>query len=45
LRSIKVAQLLTPNGMVYQTTSGSQDARNILKNLKIKPLPEVLEIG
>ena len=45
LRTIKVAQLLTPNGMVYQTTSGSQDARNILKNLKIKPLPEVLEIG
>ncbi len=45
LRSIKVAQLLTPNGMVYQTTSGSQDARNLLKKLKIKPLPEVLGVG
>jgi len=44
LRSIKVAQLLAPNGMVYQTTSGSQDARNLLRKLKIKPLPEVLGV-
>jgi len=44
LRSIKVAQLLAPNGMVYQTTVGSQDARNLLKNLKIQPLPEVLGV-
>jgi hypothetical protein len=44
LRSIKIAQLLTPKGTVYQTTPGSVEARNILKKLKIKPLPEVLEV-
>ena len=44
LRSIKVAQLLAPNGIVYQTTSGTQDACNLLRKLKIKPLPEVLGV-
>jgi hypothetical protein len=44
LRSIKVAQLLAPNGTVYQTKPGSQEARNILKKLRIKPLPEVLRV-
>jgi hypothetical protein len=44
LRSIKVAQLLAPQGTVYQTTSGSQEARNLLGKIKIKPLPEVLGV-
>ena len=38
---IEVVQLLAPNGMVYQTTLGTQDARNLLEKLKIKSLPEV----
>ena len=45
LRSIKIAQLLTPNGTVYQTTPGSVDARNILNKLKIDPLPEILLVA
>ena len=44
LCSIKVAQLLAPQGTVYQTTSGSQEARNLLGKLKIKTLPEVLGV-
>jgi hypothetical protein len=44
LGSIKVAQLLAPNGTVYQTSPGSQEARNILSKLKIKPLPAVLGV-
>jgi len=44
LRSIKIAQLLTPNGRLYQTTAGHAEARNILKRLKIEPLPEVLRV-
>lgn len=45
LRTIKVAQLLAPNGTVYQSSPGSQKARNLLKKLKIKPLPEVLGVS
>jgi transposase len=44
LGSIKIAQLLTPNGTVYQTTSGTQHARNLLKMMKIEPLPSVLAV-
>jgi transposase len=44
LGTIKIAQLLTPNGTVYQTSAGSTEARNILKMLKIEPLPEVLKV-
>ncbi|MEW5899892.1 MAG: IS1634 family transposase [Acidobacteriota bacterium] len=44
LRSIKIAQLLTPKGTIYQTSSGSAEARNILKKLNIEPLPEVLKV-
>ena len=44
LRSIKVAQLFASNGIVYQTTSGTQNARNLLRKLKIKSLPEVLGV-
>jgi transposase len=42
LRSIKVGQLLGPQGMVCQTTPGNNAARNFLKMLKIDPLPSVL---
>jgi len=45
LRTIKVAQLLAPHGTVYQTSPGSQKARNILKNLEIELLPEVLGVS
>ena len=44
LRTIKSAQLLTSNGTIYQTSHGSTEARNILKTLKIEPLPEVLKV-
>lgn len=42
LRSIKIGQLLTPQGTVFQTTPDTPKARNILKTLKIDPLPAVL---
>jgi len=42
LQSIKVGQLLGPQGTVYQTTPGTNAARNFLKMLKIEPLPSVL---
>jgi len=42
LQSIKVGQLLTSNGMLYQCSPVQQEARNILKTLKVKPPPEIL---
>jgi hypothetical protein len=44
LRSIKIGQLLAPHGTVYQTSPGSLQARNLLKTLKIDPLPSVLAV-
>jgi len=44
LRSIKIGQLLAPHGTVYQTSPGSLHARNLLKTLKIDPLPSVLAV-
>jgi transposase len=44
LRSIKIGQLLAPHGTVYQTSPGSLYARNLLKTLKIDPLPSVLAV-
>jgi hypothetical protein len=43
LRSIKVGQLLAPQGTVYQTCPGSIEARNILRMLKIDLPPLVLK--
>jgi len=43
LRKIKVAQLLTPNGTLYQRSPVSREARNLLKQLKVTPPPEILE--
>jgi len=34
LRTIKVGQLLGPQGVVYQTSPGSAEARKMLKKLK-----------
>jgi len=42
LRSIKVGQLLTPNGTLYQTSPGNSASRKILKTLKISPPPEIV---
>lgn len=42
LRSIKIGQLLAPQGTVFQTTPGTPKARNILNTMKINPLPAVL---
>jgi hypothetical protein len=44
LRSIKIGQLSAPHGTVYQTSPGSLQARNLLKTLKIDPLPSVLAV-
>ena len=44
LRSIKIGQLLGPQGTVYKTTPGSNEVRNFLKMLKIAPLPSVLAV-
>ena len=44
LRTIKIAQLLTSNGTVYQSAPVNAEACNTLKTLKIEPLPEVLRV-
>ena len=44
LGSIKVGQLLTPNGTICQTSPAGADARNVLKKLKIESPPEVLAV-
>jgi len=44
LRSIKIGQLFGPKGTVYQATPGTPEARNMLKKLKIDPLPSVLSV-
>ena len=44
LRSIKIGQLFGPQGTVYQVTPGTSEARNLLKKLKIDPLPSVLAV-
>lgn len=44
LKQIKLAQLSSPHGDVWQVTEPRQDARNRLKLLKIKNPPEVLQL-
>jgi hypothetical protein len=44
LRSIKIGQLFGPRGTVYQVTPGTPEARNLLKKLKVDPLPSVLTV-
>jgi len=45
LKRIQLAQLSSPNGMVWQVTEATPDAANRLKLLKIKPPPPVLDLG
>ncbi len=42
LRTIKVGQLLGPQGVVYQTSPGSAEARKMLKKIKIEPPSAVM---
>lgn len=44
LRQIKLAQLSSPDGMVWQVTEPAAPAANRLKSLKIKPPPLVLKV-
>ena len=44
LRKIKVAQLLTPNGTLFQTSPTPPSCRNIMKKMEVKPLPDILTV-
>jgi len=44
LGAIKVGQLSTPKGTIIQSSPVGPEARNILRELKIEPLPEVLSV-
>lgn len=44
LRQVKLAQLLTPNGTVWQVTEPGPSASKRLKQLRISPPPAVLKI-
>jgi len=43
LKQIKLAQLLSPNGAVWQVTEPQKNAANRLKSLKIKKPPPILQ--
>jgi transposase len=45
LKQIKLAQLLSPNGTVWQVTEPQKNAANRLKSLKIKKPPPLLQAG
>jgi len=45
LRRIQLAQLLSPNGAVWQVTEPTEDAAKCLKALQIKPPTPVLSLG
>jgi hypothetical protein len=45
LKQIKLAQLLSPNGQVWQTTEPRQAARSRMKCLGIDGLPLILDLG
>jgi hypothetical protein len=44
LRAIKLARLMTPQGEAWQVTEPSENARNRLKQLGIKPPPPILNV-
>lgn len=44
LGAIKVGQLLTPNGTIFQTSPAGPETRNILRKLEIDPPPDVLTV-
>jgi hypothetical protein len=43
-RTLKLAQLSSPNGEIWQVTEARQDARKRLKSPKIKNPPKVLHL-
>jgi hypothetical protein len=45
LRRIQLAQLLSPNGAVWQVTDPAEDAAKCLKSLQIKPPAPVLNLA
>ena len=45
LKQIKLAQLLSPNGTVWQVTEPGPDAAKRLKSLKINNPPPILELA
>lgn len=45
LKGIQLAQLLSPNGTVWQVTDPSPSAANRLKSLNIKPPPPILSLS
>jgi transposase len=45
LKQIKLAQLLSPNGTVWQVTEPDSTAANRLKSLQIKKPPPILELA
>jgi len=45
LKQIKLAQLLSPNGTVWQVTEPGTNALKRLKSLKIPPPPPVLQLA
>lgn len=45
LKHIQLAQLLSPNGAVWQVTEPTPEANNRLKLLKIKPPPPILSLS
>ena len=44
LKAIKLAQLLNPNGTVWQVTEPSPDAANRLKSLDLRNPPPILDL-
>jgi len=44
LKQVKLAQLLSPHGTVWQVTAPRQTARKRLKSLQIKNPPEILRV-
>ncbi len=45
LKRVKLAQLLSPNGTVWQVTEPSPETAKRLKSLKIKNPPPILQLG
>jgi hypothetical protein len=45
LKGIKLAQLLSPNGTVWQVTEPAPEAANRLKSLEIPNPPPLLQVG
>jgi len=44
LKQIQLAQLLSPNGTVWQVTESNTDASKRLKRLKLKPPKQMIDL-